>query len=103
MCIRDSYKTAYKSGGFSNSAFVIAGAPPSNVAFDPEKADGFEGGIKTTLLDRQLRLNLTAYWYTYDDLQVDFFDSISFQFITTNAGAATTEGVETDFEYAPHA
>ena len=103
VMIYGAYKTAYKSGGFSNSAFVINGAPASNVAFNPEKAHGFEGGIKTTLLDRQLRLNMTAYSYTYDNLQVDFFDSISFQFITTNAGAATTRGLETEIEYAPHA
>jgi iron complex outermembrane receptor protein len=103
VMIYGAYKTAYKSGGFSGSAFVVNGAPVSNVAFAPEKAHGFEGGIKTTLLDRQLRLNMTAYSYTYDNLQVDFFDSISFQFITTNAGAATTKGVETEFEYAPRA
>ncbi len=102
VTIYGAYKTAYKSGGFSNSAFVVNGAPDSNVAFNPEKAKGFEGGVKTTLLDRQLRLNLTAYSYKYTNLQVDFFDSISFQFITTNAGAATTRGVEAEFEYAPH-
>jgi outer membrane receptor protein involved in Fe transport len=103
MMIYGAYKTAYKSGGFSNSAFVVNGAPASNIAFDPEKAHGFEGGIKTTLLDRQLRLNVNAYSYTFDNLQVDFFDSISFQFITTNAGSATTKGIETEFEYAPNA
>lgn len=98
-----AYKTAYKSGGFSNSAFVVNGAPASNIAFNPEKARGFELGIKTTLLDRQLRLNANVYSYKYDNLQVDFFDSITFQFITTNAGSATTKGVETEFEYAPDA
>lgn len=96
-----AYKTAYKSGGFSNSAFLVAGAPESNVAFDPEKVNGFEAGIKTTLADHQLRLNLMAYSYEYKNLQVDFFDSITFQFITTNAGKATTKGAEAEFEFAP--
>lgn len=96
-----AYKTAYKSGGFSNSAFLVAGAPVSNVAFDPEKVDGFEAGVKTTLLNNQLRLNLSAYAYSFNNLQVDFFDSITFQFITTNAGKATTKGVEAEFEFAP--
>jgi outer membrane receptor protein involved in Fe transport len=103
ITVYGAYKTAYKSGGFSNSAFVIVGAPASNVAFQPEKAHGFEGGIKTTLFDNQLRFNVDAYTYKYTNLQVDFFDSITFQFITTNAGAATTKGVEAEFEYAPRA
>ena len=103
ITVYGAYKTAYKSGGFSNSAFVIAGAPASNVAFQPEKAHGFEGGIKTTLFDNQLRFNVDAYTYKYTNLQVDFFDSITFQFITTNAGSATTKGVEAEFEYAPRA
>ncbi|MFT5134667.1 MAG: iron complex outermembrane receptor protein [Gammaproteobacteria bacterium] len=103
IMIYGAYKTAYKSGGFSGSAFIINGAPASNVAFDPEKARGFEIGFKSTLMDQQLRFNLDAYRYKFDSLQVDFFDSISFQFITTNAGAARTTGVEASFEFAPHA
>jgi len=100
--IYGAFKTAYKSGGFSGSAFIINGAPASNVAFDPEKARGFEAGFKSTLLDNQLRFNVNAYRYKFDSLQVDFFDSITFQFITTNAGSARTTGVETSFEYAPN-
>ncbi len=103
ITIYGAYKTAYKSGGFSNSAFVLVGAPASNVAFDPEKASGFEGGIKTTSFDNQLRFNINAYTYKYSNLQVDFFDPITFAFITTNAGAATTKGVEVEIEFAPRA
>ena len=101
LMVYGAYKTAYKSGGFSNSAFVIVGAPASNVAFNPEKAHGFEAGFKSTLFDHQLRFNTNIYTYTFDNLQVDYFNSINFQFITTNAGAATTKGVELEFEYAP--
>ncbi len=99
-----AYKTAYKSGGFSNSGIYsadFAGGSPSDFIFDPETAEGFEAGIKTTLLDNQLRLNATVYSYEYDDLQVDFFNSPTFAFITLNAGKATTEGFEVDAEYAP--
>ncbi|MBI1179703.1 MAG: TonB-dependent receptor [Alphaproteobacteria bacterium] len=98
-----SYKTAYKSGGFSNSAFISANTIPSDVAFNPETASGFEAGIKTLLFDRQLRFNLTAYTYKYKNLQVDYYNSITFQFITTNAGSARTQGVELEADYAPDA
>ncbi|MFZ5706618.1 MAG: TonB-dependent receptor [Pseudomonadota bacterium] len=103
ITVYGAYKTAYKSGGFSNSGFVSGTTIPSDVAFNPERARGFEGGIKTTLFDRQLRLNLGLYSYKYLDLQVDYFNSATFAFITTNAGSARTKGVELEFQYAPRA
>ncbi|MFV0278407.1 MAG: TonB-dependent receptor [Parahaliea sp.] len=99
-----AYKTAYKSGGFSNSGIYSAdfmGGSESDFTFDPETAEGFEVGIKSTVFDNQLRLNATLYDFEYDDLQVDFFNSPTFAFITLNAGKATTTGIELDVEYAP--
>ncbi len=100
-----AYKTAYKSGGFSNGA-VLSNAnltATSDFTFEPETGEGFEVGVKSTLLDNQLRLNASIYQYTYEDLQLDYFDSAAIVFITINAGEATSEGVEMDFEYAPRA
>lgn len=100
-----AYKTAYKSGGFSNSGIYSAdfmGGSESDFTFDPETAEGYEVGIKSTLFENQLRLNATVYSYEYDDLQVDFFNSPTFAFITLNAGSAKTQGVELDAEYAPY-
>jgi len=104
ILIYGAYKTAYKSGGFSNGGInsKFSTSPLADLTFDPEKARGFEAGIKTTLLDRQLRLNLTAYTYKYSDLQVDFFNSPIFAFQTLTADART-KGVELEFEYAPYA
>ncbi len=101
ITVYGAYKTAYKSGGFSNSGFVSATTIASDVAFNPERARGFEGGVKTTLFDRQLRLNLGVYSYKYLDLQVDYFNSDTFAFITTNAGSAKTKGAELEFQFAP--
>ncbi|MCK9246355.1 MAG: TonB-dependent receptor [Anaerolineaceae bacterium] len=101
-----AYKTAYKSGGFSNSGLFSAealGGSASDFIFDKETAEGFEVGVKTTLLDNQLRLNATVYTYDYEDLQVDFFNSPTWAYITLNAGEATTKGVELDAEFAPNA
>lgn len=98
-----AYKTAYKSGGFSNSGILSPSAGLADFEFEPEKAKGFEGGIKTTLADRQLRLNLGFYSYKFTNLQLDFFRSDIFAFTTINAGSARTKGVELEFEYAPGA
>lgn len=101
ITIYGAYKTAYKSGGFSNSGFVSAGTVTSDVAFNPETAGGFELGVKTQVADNQLRLNAAVYSYLYKNLQVDFFNAATFAFITTNAGRARTKGIELEFEYAP--
>ena len=101
VTVYGAYKTAYKSGGFSNSGILSPTAGFDDFAFDPETAEGFEGGIKTLLADRQLRLNLGAYWYKYSNLQLDFFRSDIFAFTTINAGSATTKGVELEFQFQP--
>jgi iron complex outermembrane receptor protein len=101
LTIYGAYKTAYKSGGFSNSGILSPSATIDDFAFDPEKARGFEAGIKSMVLDRQLRLNLGIYTYKIENLQIDFFNSPVFAFSTINAGSARTRGVEAEFEYAP--
>jgi len=98
-----AYKTAYKSGGFSNGAVYAAVSQPQDFTFDPETAEGFEIGMKSTLMDNQLRLNASVYAYEFDDLQLDYFDSAAIVFLTINAGKATSEGAEFDLEFAPHA
>jgi outer membrane receptor protein involved in Fe transport len=97
-----AYKTAYKSGGFSNGGInsKFSANPLADLTFNPEKARGFEGGVKTTLMDNQLRFNVGIYRYDYKDLQVDFFNSPIFAFQTLTADART-KGVEVEFEYAP--
>ncbi|MCH7628020.1 MAG: TonB-dependent receptor [Proteobacteria bacterium] len=102
ILVYGGYKTAYKSGGFSNGGInsLLSGDPVGDLTFNPEKARGFEAGIKSTLLDNQLRLNLTAFTYKYGDLQVDFFNSPIFAFQTLTADART-KGVELEFEFAP--
>ncbi len=97
------YKSAYKSGGFAVSSLIVAATVPSDITFEPETGDGFEVGMKSMLADNQLRFNVTLYRFKYQDLQVDFFDSKTFQFITTNAGSAKVEGIEIEADYAPDA
>ena len=104
LMVYAAYKTAYKSGGFSNGGINsgFSSDPLADLTFAPERARGFEGGIKSTIADHQLRLNLGIYSYKYSDLQVDFFNSPIFAFQTLTADART-KGVEFEFEYAPRA
>jgi outer membrane receptor protein involved in Fe transport len=98
-----NYKTAYKSGGFSNSALNTVLGSPSDLVFEPEKVKGFEGGLKSTLADRQLRANLALYSYRYDGFQIDFQNSQTFAFVTTNAGSVKAKGAELELQFQPRA
>ncbi|HEX7034186.1 MAG TPA: TonB-dependent receptor [Pseudomonadales bacterium] len=98
-----SYKEGFKSGGIDNSALPTNSLDPAQnpdfpdfLLYDSEEAQGFEVGIKATLLDDSMRLNATAFSYDYDNLQVQLFDANIIQFVTFNASKLTTEGVEAD-------
>ncbi len=57
-----SYSRGYKSGG--SPVFAVP------IAFEPEKVDAFEIGSKNTFLNGTLQLNLTGFYYKYDNLQL---------------------------------
>ncbi|WP_395336433.1 TonB-dependent receptor [Novosphingobium sp. BL-8H] len=103
LMVYAAYKTAYKSGGFSNGGInsKLSNDPSADLTFDPEKAEGYELGFKSTLFNRQLRFNVTAFNYKYKNLQVDFFNSPIFAFQTLTADART-KGIETEFQFAPN-
>lgn len=94
-----SYRTGFKSGGFSHGNAVLffppAPAPAlSTFVFDSEQAEGFEAGYKAQFLDRRLRVELVGYYYTYDNLQVTAFNPTNSSFSTQNAARARTKGIE---------
>ncbi|MBW8812821.1 MAG: TonB-dependent receptor [Caulobacterales bacterium] len=97
------YKKGFKSGGFSGSGLdsAIGNTTVNDLAFRPEKVKGVEAGLRAVLFDRRVRVAVDAYRYTYDDLQVDYFDAAKIQFITKNAAASRVQGVEVEGEWAP--
>jgi outer membrane receptor protein involved in Fe transport len=98
-----AFKTAYKSGGFNNTTTQGRNTTLDKLLFGPEKAKGFEGGMKSTLFDRQLRFNVSAYRYTYSGLQVESFNPATFALTATNAGSARVYGAELELNWAPRA
>ena len=67
-----TYNEGYKSGGVQFTAINEAIA---RQLFDPEELSAYELGVKTELLERTLRLNASAFYYEYDDLQVQRVDT----------------------------
>jgi iron complex outermembrane receptor protein len=98
-----AYKQGFKSGGFDNGAIdsTLNADPVGDMTFDPESVEGFEGGIKALLADGTLSLELDAYTYKFNDLQLNFFNSPTFAYVTLNAGGARSSGAELQATWAP--
>lgn len=103
-----SFKTGFKSGGIDNSALPSASLSAaansgdfSALIYDSETAMGGEIGIKSQFNDRTVTLNATAYYYVFDDLQVQNFDAVNIQFQTLNAGEVTSKGIDLEFGWRP--
>jgi iron complex outermembrane receptor protein len=62
------YSTGYRAGGFNARA-----AANVNPVYEPEKLKSLEAGFKLDLLDNRLRLNGSAFYNKYNDLQVTVF------------------------------
>ncbi|MEK8047422.1 TonB-dependent receptor [Ideonella margarita] len=69
-----------------------------NLALNPETSNSVEAGLKTELLDRSLRLNLSAFSTKYQNYQANFFDLVSGSVVTRliNAGDVSSRGIELD-------
>ncbi len=103
-----AYKTGYKAGGVDNSALPSASLSASAqsgdfgaLIYETEEGKGFEVGMKGRFYDGSLRLDVTAFRYVYDDLQVQTFDPVAVQFATDNAGELESQGIEADFTWLP--
>jgi iron complex outermembrane receptor protein len=101
-----SYAQGFKSGGFDMRGNAAA-FPDTRKGYDSETADNFEVGVKTTLLDGALNLNLTAFYTPYEDVQVT---TQQFQIVNgvptnvtavLNAGEQLNKGVEFESMWRP--
>ena len=96
-----SYRTGFKSGGYNLQTNLSASTVPGDLSFRAEKARGFEVGGKGLFLDNRLRLNVAAFRYDFNNLQVSAFDPIRFASVTTNAGRLRQYGAEFEINYKP--
>lgn len=97
-----SIDRGFKAGGF-NIGIITSVAERTQV--DPEYLTSYEIGLKSTLFDRRLRLNLSAFYYDYTDLQVLSVNRQAGSAVPTlgldNAADATIKGIELEATAAP--
>ena len=82
----------FKSGIYNLLAYTAA-------PVRPETLDAYQAGLKTELLERRLRLNTSAFYYEYEDLQVQ--QIVSGSTVVINAAGAIMKGIDTDIAWVP--
>jgi iron complex outermembrane receptor protein len=108
--------TGYKAGGFNDGCLAgtralgidcpaAAAVQSSALLYRPETVTAYETGIKTRSRDRRATLNLTAFHYRYDNLQLSGVAVVQGapRYLTTNAGQAGVTGLEADGQFKPGA
>jgi iron complex outermembrane receptor protein len=89
------YATGFKGGGISPRPFSAAQAVP----FDPEELASYEIGVKSDLFDRRMRVNVSAFFSDYSDLQLTLSSCPQYGVglpcaVVANAGDAEVKGAE---------
>lgn len=97
-----SVATGYRSGGNTPRPF----APDQALPFGPESTINYEIGLKNTLFDRKLRLNLAAFYSTLKDIQFTLLSCPAISSfptcgVTANAGDGEVKGAEAELTAEP--
>ncbi|MBL8359733.1 MAG: TonB-dependent receptor [Rubrivivax sp.] len=95
-----TYSRGYKGPAFNVFFNMLE---RDRIAIAPETSDSYEVGLKTTLLDNKLRLNVAIFDTRYKNYQANFFDTVAGTVVTRliNAGEVGTKGIEMDFTAKP--
>jgi iron complex outermembrane recepter protein len=86
-----SYSQGFKSGGYNLGAVTPA--------YKPEKLTSYEVGMKSDLLNRTVRLNASAFYYKFTDMQVNVTEEQNV--IIENAASSRLYGLELQLTVAP--
>jgi iron complex outermembrane receptor protein len=87
-----NYSKGFRAGGLT----PLSSDPsqPALFAFQPEYSNNFEIGIKNSLLNNQLLINITAFYSGVTDAQVPTLVLPDAVTITKNTGKLTSKGIE---------
>ena len=95
-----TFSQGYKSGGFN----VFSVTATDNAEYRPESVNNYELGLKSEFLNSRLRVNLSAFYMDYTDLQQNQLITTGggiARFQTSNAASAHSKGVEIEITARP--
>jgi len=93
------YGRGSKSGGFVSNTL---GTTNATFTYKPERSRNWEAGIKSTLWNGLATLNVSIYDTKFTDLQTSGYDATTSTYITKNAAAASSKGIEGSLRIAPN-
>ena len=104
-----TFAQGFQAGGFQTLCFGNLTASCAGTVYDPQTVDSVELGIKSDLLDNQLRLNLSTFYAMYDEIQqTAAFDPTPAQpgsgdegFPLQNVGDVDVYGAELEVAWSP--
>lgn len=85
MLVYAGINRGVKGGGFNTPSDGFETATIEAVGFEPEILWAYEAGIKSTLLDKKLRINASTFFYDYDNYQAFFFADTTSLLINSKA------------------
>ena len=94
-----TYSRGYRTGGLT--ALSSDPSQPPLYPYKPEYSNNIEAGIKNSLLNDRLQLNLSAFFTFVTDVQVPTLllpDAVT---VTKNAGKLTSKGIELELAATP--
>lgn len=95
IMVYGSYARGYKPSGFDLTRLRNF----NNFTFKPETNNNLEFGVKSTLFDHRMILNVAAYHTSYVNFQTSALDGVFL--VTTNAKKFVTQGIEIESTIYP--
>ena len=69
-------------------------------SIEPDTLDNYEVGVKSSLLDRRMTLNASAYWINWNRIPLSITDPVCLFPVLFNAGKSVAKGVEMETNIA---
>lgn len=92
-----TYSRGYKGQGYDLTSSFVRPTHPASRPIQPETADAYEVGLRSSFLDRRVTLNLTGFWTDYSNFQSQTLEpGLGGSFILANVGSLRTRGVEAE-------
>lgn len=102
LLVYGTYSTGYRIGGVNRVAPCVLPLPagqnvcalPNELVYGPDKTRNIEVGVRAGLFNRRLQFTLSGFHVDWTDVQVPSQTVNGAVGITTNAGAAVSQGIE---------
>jgi len=92
VTVYSTISKGYKVGGFNASQDLV------ELTFKPEEGWNYELGVKSRLWEDRVQLNVAAFYFDWQDLQVRGQDVRTQRQIVVNADSAYTQGFEVELK-----